>query len=48
MPVLCPLLFFVFDVAQFFLNISFLIPNAFGIPTPDLTANIGSAFGCNF
>jgi hypothetical protein len=44
---LCPFVTFAFDVAQFFLNLIFLLPNLIGITTPNLTSGLGSVFGCN-
>lgn len=44
---LCPYVTFAFTIAQVFINLIFLVPNLMGITTPDITAGMGSIFGCN-
>lgn len=44
---LCPYVTFVFTITQVLINVIYLVPNLFGVLTPDLHLSIGSMFGCN-
>jgi hypothetical protein len=43
----CTYVNFAFSIAQLFINLIFLVPNLFGVTTPNLLAPFGSIFGCN-
>ncbi len=43
----CPLINFTFDLAQFLLNLVFLLPGLFGVSAPDISSGVGSLFGCS-